>query len=135
MLVPGPAGPTAVPGLHLSLGDEGVIAVASDGESVWKIDWDGVIDISTGERSSLPGGGVGVVLDVTVAGAGTQRFVIPADDRSAIDDAVRMMIDRYGSTAAARRGVLRTALCVGVLVVEAAVITVLLLAAGHVIHL
>ncbi|MCL4445353.1 MAG: hypothetical protein M1134_00540 [Actinobacteria bacterium] len=80
LLTTGPEGPTAVPSLHLAVGKSGIRLEKSGGTQVWEAPWKDIEELSACDRSSLPTGGQGVVLAVTVRAPRheTHRFVVPS---------------------------------------------------------
>lgn len=135
LLTSGPDGPTAVPGLHLALEDGGVTLAKGDGSPVWTAGWDQVAEVATPERSTLPDGTSGVVLVVTTRQDRSHRFVVPAGQPAALEAALGSLARSHGVAPPPPEPTQPVALVVGVIAVVAVVVAVLLLAAGHVIHL
>ncbi len=87
------------------------------------------------ERSSLPDGRNGVVILVVERGHRRHRFVLPTDDPASTEASIRSCAAEHGlRTTSPVRGTARL-LTGSIVLAAAAVITVLLLSAVHVIHL
>ena len=135
LLTAGPQGPTAVPGLQLALDEAGVTLAKGDGTTVWSAPWGEIAELATPERSKLPDGGTGLVVVVTTRQQRSHRFVVPADQPSALESALDSLARRHQVAPALTPRTQPAALVIGAVVVAAVVVAVLLLAAGHVIHL
>ncbi len=133
VLTAGPAGPTAVPGLQLDIDTRGLTVAKADGTMVWQVEWTEVAELSTPERSRLPGGQEGVVLAVATHEAREHRFVLPAPDQASVEASLGTVASARGLVPAESGRRLPVVLVVAVVLMTAAVVTALLLAAGHVI--
>jgi len=127
--------PATVPDLHLALDEDGVRVTRPDGSGVWSAPWGEVLELAPSGHASLPDGGRGVELTVRSTSGVAHRFVAPSDNAGVLEERIGTLAGRHGvaPTSADRPA---PALLVGaVLLATAAVVAVLLLAAGHVIHL
>ncbi len=135
LLTQGPDGRVAVPQLALSFLDEGIWVDKSDGEAVWSARWADLVEMSTVERSELPGGGAGVVIMVVERdGRRRHQFVLPTDDPASTESSVHEQARAHRLRTNRPRRPVSRALTVAVVVAAAATLTVLLLSAVHVIR-
>jgi hypothetical protein len=135
LLTEGPEGPVAVPQLELSFLDDGIAVDKSDGEAVWSAAWPDLVEMSTGERSELPGGGGGVVVVVVERRGGRRhRFVLPSDDPVTMASSVQHRARAHRLRTNRPRRPVSRALTTVVVLAAAATLTALLLSAVHVIH-
>jgi hypothetical protein len=135
LLTEGPDGPTAVPGLTLELTRAGLSIAKMDETPVWSASWEDVVELATPERSRLPDGASGVVLTVETSRGRIHRFVLPSREPDRLEAALETLADQMGISPARRPRHHSPVLAILVLLATAAAVTVLLLAAGHVIHL
>jgi hypothetical protein len=135
LLTEGPDGRVAIPHLELILFDDGISVDKSDGEPVWSAAWSDLAELSTVERSELPGGGAGVVILVVERGGRRRhRFVLPTDDPDSTESSVHDRARAHRLRTNPRPRPVSRILTVGVLLVAAATLSALLLSAEHVIH-
>ena len=130
-------GEVAVPELALSLSSRGVELHKPDGDVVWSRMWADLRALAPVQRSVLPDGSDGIVVDVVERGqrGRRHRFVVPADDPAVMEEMIANHARAHGLQADARRQPVSVVLT-GVIVVAAiATITILLLSAAHVISL
>ena len=130
-------GQVAVPQLALTLWSGGIELDKPDGEIVWSRPWTELREMSLVERSVLPDGNDGVVVDVVEKGRGGRRhrFVLPARDPGWLEEQLRGRALAHGlHTASARTPVSRVLTAVIVLA-ALATLTLLLLSAAHVVRL
>jgi hypothetical protein len=135
LLTEGPDGPTAVPGLTLELTRAGLSIAKMDKTPVWSASWEDVEELATPERSRLPDGSSGVVLTVETSRGRVHRFVLPSQDPDGLEAALETLADQMGISPVRRPRHHSPVLAILALLATAAAVTVLLLAAGHVIHL
>jgi hypothetical protein len=135
LLTSGPQGPTAVPGLQLALDEAGVTLAKGDGTAVWSAPWDEIAELAWPERSKLPDGDSGVVVVITTRQQRAHRFVVPAAQPAALEAALDSLARRHQVAPPAVEHAQPAPLVIGAIAVAAVVIAVLLLAAGHIIHL
>jgi hypothetical protein len=128
-------GPTAIPDLGLEFDGAGITLRKADGDLIWQIDWVCVTAIGTAERSQLPDGSRGVVLEVATTEPRTHRFIVPAGKPSSIEAAIYSLAAARGLPELVNPRRVPPFTAVMVLCAAVAVITVLLLAAGHVFAL
>ncbi|HEY6427613.1 MAG TPA: hypothetical protein VIX84_10290 [Acidimicrobiales bacterium] len=135
LLTEGPDGRVAVPHLELILFDDGISLDKSDGEPVWSAAWSDLAELSTVERSELPGGGTGVVILVVERGEGRRHeFVLPTDDPDSAESSVHDRARAHGLRTNPRPRRVSRLLTLAVLLTAAATVSALLLSAEHVIH-
>jgi hypothetical protein len=139
LLTEGPdgAGTVAVPHLTLSFFRDGIEVDKADGEEVWSRSWADLTEMSPTGRSVLPGGGDGVVMTVTERASPPRRhrFVLGTGDPDTTELFIRDLARAHGmSTPTPGRAISRL-VTAGIVVAFAAVMTVLLLSAAHVVHL
>lgn len=134
LLTSGHGGPMAVPELTLELGEAGVALSRADTTAIWAAGWDEISELAAPERSKLPDGGPGVVLVITGKGR-SHRFVVPADRPARLEAMLDALARRHGVSPERPERSKPPVVVVGVLVVLAGALTVLLLAAGHIIRL
>jgi hypothetical protein len=136
LLTEGPDGTVAVPALTLSFFPDGIEVDKADGEEVWSREWAQLEELSPTERSVLPGGGDGVV--VTIVEREQQRrhrFVLGTGDPDATELFIRDLARAHGLATHPPGRAGSRLLVAGIVVAFAAVMTVLLLSAAHVVHL
>jgi hypothetical protein len=136
LLTEGPDGTVAVPALTLSFFTDGIEVDKADGEEVWSRAWTQLEEMSPTERSTLPGGGDGVVvLIVEREQRRRHRFVLGTGDPATTERFIGDLARAHDlATHRPARPVSRL-LTAGIVVAFAAVMTVLLLSAAHVVHL
>ena len=136
LLTEGPDGTVAVPALTLSFFADGIEVDKADGEEVWSRTWSQLEEMSPTERSFLPGGGDGVVVTIVEREQRRlHRFVLGTGDPDTTERFIADLARAHGlATHRPARAVSRL-LVAGILVAFAAVMTVLLLSAAHVVHL
>jgi hypothetical protein len=127
-------GEIAVPQLTLSLTPSGIELDKADGAVIWSRSWPELRTMSPVQRSVLPDGGDGVVVDVVERGprGRRHRFVVPADEPASVEEAVWSHARAHGLQAASRRPPVSRALTVVIAAAAIATITTLLLSAAHV---
>ncbi|MHB1583634.1 MAG: hypothetical protein ACYCU7_11460 [Acidimicrobiales bacterium] len=124
-----------VPDLRLSLDEDGVRVARPDGSEVWGTPWDGVLELAAAGHASLPDGRRGLELTVRSTSGAPHRFVAPSDDPGVLEERIGTLAARHGVAPASADRPAPALLVGAVLLATAAVVAVLLLAAGHVIHL
>jgi hypothetical protein len=135
LLVEGQEGQVAVPDLTLTFGAEGIELDKTDGEMVWDCRWEALEEISPAERSVLPDGRNGVVIEVVERdGCRRHRLVVAADDTDAVEGWVRERAGSHGLRTTSPRAAVPRLLLVAIGLAFGATLTVLLLSAAHVIH-
>jgi len=135
LLTEGPDGPAAVPGLRLGLDDQKVTLAKGDGTVVWSTPWENVAELATPERSKLPDGEDGVVLVVTPHQERAHRFVVPSESPPSLEATLESVARRHGVAADPPERTLPAYIVAGAVVVVAGTVAILLLAAGHIVHL
>ena len=135
LLTVGPDGPVAVPGLQMTFDRAGVTLAKKDGAAVWSAAWPEIGELSTPERSKLPDGSDGVVVVVTTRLGQSHRFVVPAEDAAALESALNSLAHHHDVAPSAAVKTQSWPLVIGAVLMAGAAVTVLLLAAGHVIRL
>jgi hypothetical protein len=128
-------GPGAIANLQLELGEGAITLTKEDGVTIWTTPWEEVTEIATPDRADLPDGSKGVVWVVTTRQRRSHRFVIASDDPSALEAALSSSGIEHGVRSDVPDRSVPAIVAVAVLVATAAVVTLLLLMAGHVIHL
>jgi hypothetical protein len=126
---------TTVPDLRLSLDEDGVAVAGPDGSEVWGAPWSGIVELAAPGHASLPDGGRGLELTVRSTSGVAHRFVAPSDDPGVLEERIGALATRHGVAPASADRPAPALLVAAVLIATAAVVAVLLLAAGHVIHL
>lgn len=135
LLTEGADGQVAVPDLALTFGVEGIVLEKSDGETVWHCAWDELDEMSPVERSLLPDGQDGVVVDVVERDARRRhRFVLAADDADLAEGWIRERAEAHGLRTSSPQAAVSRLLLVAIGLALGATLTVLLLSATHVIH-
>jgi hypothetical protein len=135
LLTAGPEGELAVPHLTLTFRDSRLALDRADGEPVWHSSWTELEEITPVERSVLPDGRAGVVIVVVERGhRGRHRFVLASDDPVSTEAAVRARAVAHGLRTRPGRPAVSRLLLAGIVLAALATVTVLLLAATHVIH-
>jgi hypothetical protein len=134
LLTEGPDGRVAVPHLELILFDDGISLDKSDGEPVWGATWSDLAELSTVERSELPGGRSGVVILVVERGGRRHEFVLPTDDPDSTESSVHDRARAHRLRTNPRPRPVSRILTLAVLLAGAATVSALLLSAEHVIH-
>ncbi|MHB8220927.1 MAG: hypothetical protein ACYDHU_11510 [Acidimicrobiales bacterium] len=124
-----------MPGLRLEFGAAGLSLTKFDGSPVWAARWDQVDELATPERSRLPDQGDGVVLVVGTNDRCSHRFVLPSDEPAALEAVLETIARNHGAHRTGARRAQPLVIVVSAIVIVAAVAIVLVLAAGHVIHL
>jgi hypothetical protein len=135
LLTDGPDGRVAVPNLHLTFRRDRISVDKSDGEEVWSAAWSDLDELSTVERSELPGGRDGVVIIVVERGRRRRhQFVLPTNDPASTESTIHHRARSHRlRTNSPRRAVSRL-LTVAIVLAAAATLTALLLSAVHAIH-
>ncbi len=128
-------GPIMVPCLVLFLDDTGIVVDKDSGEQVWASMWSEIFELSTPERSRTPGGERGVVVVVTAPDGGEHRFVVPVRRPASLEKSLGAIARKHGAAPDRPDRPQSKILAAFVVVVSAAAVAVLLLMAGHVIHL
>jgi hypothetical protein len=127
-------GRVAIPNLALTLNGVGIELAKSDGEVVWQCGWAHLDEFSPSERSILPDGADGILVVVVEHGGRQHRFVLPAEDPSQTEAAIRAWAQSHRiRTFTPAEAVSRT-LTVAVVVATLATLTALMLSAVHVLH-
>ncbi len=124
----------AVPNLVLELGEGGVTLSKEDDVTIWTTPWEDVAEIATPERSDLPDGSKGLVCVVTTRQRRSHRFVIASGDPSALEAALFSFAIEHGVRTDVPERSVPAIIAGAVLLATTAVVTLLLLMAGHVIH-
>jgi hypothetical protein len=136
LLTEGPDGTVAVPALTLSFFADGIEVDKVDGEEVWSRDWADLEEMSPTARSVLPGGGDGVVVTIVEREQRRRhRFVLGTGDPDTTERFLRDLARAHGLATQRPGRAGPRLLTAGILVAFAAVMTVLLLSAAHVVHL
>jgi hypothetical protein len=136
LLTEGPDGTVAVPALTLSFYADGIEVDKADGEEVWSRAWTQLSELSPTGRSDLPGGGDGVVVTVVERERRRRhRFVLGTGDPDATERFLGDLARAHGLATDVPEHAVSRLLTVGIVVAFAAVMTVLLLSAAHVVHL
>ena len=127
----------AVPQLALTLLPGGIELDKPDGEIVWSRMWTELREMSLVERSVLPDGSDGVVVDVVEKGRGGRRhrFVLPSDDPAELEEQLRGRARAHGLHTAPPRTPVSRLLTAVIVLAGVATLTVLLLSAAHVLRL
>jgi hypothetical protein len=130
---PDGTGTVAVPHLTLSFFRDGIEVDKADGEEVWTRAWGDLAAMASTARSVLPGGDDGVVLTLVERAPPQRRhrFVLGTGDAETTELFIRDLARAHGI---APRGAGRF-VTAGIVLAFAAVMTVLLLSAAHVVHL
>jgi hypothetical protein len=134
LLAEGPDGDVAVPHLTLTFLEDGVALGKADGDPVWNSAWTDLEEISPVERSVLPDGREGVVIDVVERDHRRHRFVLATNDTAATEQAIRDRALAHGLRSRTARRAVSRLLMVAVTVAALATLMALLLSAVHVIH-
>jgi hypothetical protein len=134
LLTSGVDGQVAVPQLALTLLPEGIELDKPDGEIVWSCTWPELREMSPVERSVLPDGRDGVVVELVEKGRrGRHRFVLPTDDPVSLEELLRRRARAHGLHSASPHTPPVSARLTAVIALAAiATLTVLLLSAAHV---
>jgi hypothetical protein len=134
-LTPGPDGPITVPELNLCFDDEGIEITNCAGERIWVASWNDVTEITTPIRSKTPDLRRGVVVLVGIRDVDEHRLTIPASRPQSVEKTLGK-IARARAVAPDRpeRPALKV-VSVVVVALSAAGVTLLLLTAGHILHL
>jgi hypothetical protein len=136
VLTAGPQGNVAIPGLALTIDSSGIILSKPDGTTVWFSAWHDVLELSTHERTRLDDGSTGLVLMVTTTAHRAHRFVVPTPDPRMLDAEITSIARQLGVEAPGSEEPASIPMVVRLVLAATAVVgIVLLLAAGHVIHL
>jgi hypothetical protein len=138
LLTDGPSGDglVAVPSLALSFFTDGIEVDKTDGEEVWTRAWNDLEEMSPTERSVLPGGGDGVVVTIVEREQRRRhRFVLGTGDLDTTELFLRDLARAHGLTTRAPERALSKWLTAALVLAFAAVMTVLLLSAVHVVRL
>jgi len=135
LLTSGPDGPTAVPGLRIELGPQGLSLARADGARIWNARWDQVSEFATPERSVLPDHGHGVVLFVSTHDGRSHRFVLPSDEPAALESMLEHIARTHGVHPIGARRTEPRVIVTGAIVIVVAVAIILFLSAGHVINI
>jgi hypothetical protein len=129
-------GLVAVPSLTLSFFTDGIEVDKTDGEEVWSRAWTDLSEMSPTERSVLPGGGDGVVVTIVEREQRRRhRFVLGTGDPDTTELFIRDLARSHGLTTRVPERAVSRLLTVALVVAFAAVMTLLLLSAAHVVHL
>jgi hypothetical protein len=134
-LADGREGQIAVPHLTLTFGATGMALDPSDGGTVRGSSWTQLEELSLAERSVLPDGRDGIVILVVERGRRPHRFVLPTDDGESMEAAGRGRATQHGLRTSSPRRAMSRAPTVSIVLVAAALLTLLLLSAVHVIRL
>jgi hypothetical protein len=134
LLTAGADGEVAVPHLALTLLPEGVELDKPDGETVWSCTWPELHEMSPVERSVLPDGSDGVVVEVVEKGrrGRRHRFVLPTDDVASLEELLRRRARAHGLHTGSRHMHVSRVLTAVILLATVATLTILLLSAAHV---
>jgi hypothetical protein len=125
----------AVPALMLRFFADGIEVDKADGEEVWSRDWAELEELSPTERSVLPGGGDGVVVTIVEREQRRRhRFVLGTGDPDTTELFLRDLARAHGLVTQRPGRAVSRLLTAAILVAFAAVMTVLLLSAAHVVH-
>lgn len=124
-----------VPDLRLALDEDGVRVTRPDGSEVWSAPWGEVLELAPSGQASLPDGGRGVELTVRSTSGVAHRLVAPSDDPDELEQRITTVAERHGVAPTSPDRPAPALLVGAVLLATGAVVAVLLLAAGHVIHL
>jgi hypothetical protein len=119
--------------LDLTFLDRWISVDKSDGEEVSRAAWSD-LELSTGQRSELPGGRDGVVI-VVVERGGLRRhqFVLPTDDPASTESSVQAHARAHRLRTNPPQRAVSRGLTIAVAVAAVATLTALLLSAEHVI--
>jgi hypothetical protein len=134
LLVDGPQGLRATPGHDLRVGGDGLTLASTGGATVWSVPWSEVDQLAVPERSPLPDGREGVVVEVATAQGTKRRCLVPAGHWWALGGAFEALARSRGVAPGRERRLpwLLTALLV---LMAAGAVAALLLASGHLIRL
>jgi hypothetical protein len=136
LLTGGADGTVAVPQLALTLLPGGIELDKPDGEIVWSCTWPELHELSPVERSVLPDGSDGVVVEVVEKGrrGRRHRFVLPTDDPVAVEELLRRRARDHGLHTASAHAPVSRLLTALIALATVATLTLLLLSAAHVLH-
>jgi hypothetical protein len=136
LLTTGVDGQVAVPQLALTLLPEGIELDKPDGEIVWSCTWPELHEMSPVERSVLPDGSDGVVVEVVEKGrrGRRHRFVFPTDDPVSVEEFFRRRARAHGLHTASPHAPASRLLTAVIALAAVATLTLLLLSAAHVLH-
>jgi hypothetical protein len=136
LLTEGPDGTVAVPALTLTFFADGIEVDKADGEEVWSRDWKQLAEMSPTSRSVLPGGGDGVLVTIVErAHRRPHRFVLGTGDPENTELFLRDLARAHGLASRRPQRAASRLLTAALVLAFAAVMTVLLLSAAHVVHL
>lgn len=125
----------AVPDLEVSLEPRGGFTLTRAGGSmVWSAGWDELAEVEVTERATEAETAAGVVLAVTTTEGRTHRFLLPTAEPLSLKSALAVLTARSGMASAPEERSQPIWLVVTTVTVVSVVVTFLLLAAGHVIH-
>jgi hypothetical protein len=133
LLTAGADGQVAVPQLALTLLPGGIELDKPDGEIVWSCTWPELHEMSPVERSVLPDGSDGVVLEVVEKGrrGRRHRFVLPTDDPISLEELLRRRARAHGLHTASPHMPVSRLLTAVIALATVVTLTVLLLSATH----
>jgi hypothetical protein len=137
LLAAGSDGQVAVPELTLIFLPDGMELDKPDGEPVWRRRWSRLRQLATVERSTLPDGSAGVVVEVVERGrrGRRHRFVVPATDPSSFEELVTARARAHGLQTTVEGSPVSRAVTAVIVVAAIVTMTVLLLSAAHVVRL
>jgi len=121
--------------LVLTIDDETLNFLSESGEAVWSSDWSEVALLSTPQRMKTPDGRRGVVMVVAATDDVEHRFVVPAPRPQKLEKALGAIARRHAAAPDRPERPQSKLLAVFLLTVAAAAVAILLLMAGHVVHL
>lgn len=126
----------AVPDLALSLEREGGFTLTRAGGSlVWSAGWDELAEVEVTEQATDGERAAGVVLEVTTTEGRTHRFLLPIEEPLSLKSALAVLTAHTDTARPSGERSQPLWLVVATVAVTAVVVTLLLLAAGHVVHL
>lgn len=128
------AGSVAIPHLALTFGTRGIELAKLDGEVVWRCTWSKLDELSTAERTILPGGRQGVVVVIAENGGRRHRLVLPTYEPDAMEASVRARADAHHVRTHVPPPAVSRRLTLAVVVATIATLAVLFLSAAHVLH-
>lgn len=135
LLAEGEAGLVAVPELHLSLDEGGVKAVHPDGSAALEESWDRILELSVPAHATTPAGGSALEMSVRTVSGPSHRLVVPTGEPSVLEGRIASLASRQGVAPDSPDRPPPIVLVCAVVLAVGAVVAVLLLSAGHVIHL
>jgi hypothetical protein len=134
LITEGKEGRVAVPHLELAFVESGIEVSRLNGAMAWQCLWSDLDELSTAEHSVLPDGSEGLVVLVGERGGLQHRFIVPTNEPSEVEQMIREVAHAHRIHTRMPAQAAPRSLTVAVVVATVATLTVLLLAAAHVIH-